>query len=89
MLGASGLLIVSHKPTSDVNDAQMFMDAYGVTAQGTFEGKNILTDSPFAQTGMSGGTGVIGVAFLFHYDLLFDLTNLDRLKTSPHVVAGR
>jgi len=41
-LGASGLLIVSHKPTSDANDAQMFMDAYGVTAQGNFEGKNIL-----------------------------------------------
>ncbi len=43
-LGASpsGLVIVSHKPTSDANDAQMFIDAYGVTAQGNFEGKNIL-----------------------------------------------
>lgn len=38
----SGLLIVSKKPKSDVNDAQLFMDAYGVTAQGNFEGKNIL-----------------------------------------------
>ncbi len=43
-LGASpsGLVIVSRTPTSDANDAQMFMDAYGVTAQGNFEGKNIL-----------------------------------------------
>jgi hypothetical protein len=41
-LGASGLVIVSHRPMSDPNDAQMFMDAYGVTAQGNFEGKNIL-----------------------------------------------
>lgn len=41
-LGDSGLVIVSHKPTSDANDPQMFMDAYGVTAQGNFEGKNIL-----------------------------------------------
>jgi uncharacterized protein YyaL (SSP411 family) len=41
-LGALGLVLVSHKPTSDANDAQMFMDAYGVTAHGNFEGKNIL-----------------------------------------------
>jgi hypothetical protein len=54
-----------------------------ITAFGdTFEGKNILTDSPFAQVSLSGGIGVIGVSFLYHYDLLFDLTNLDRLKTS-------
>jgi uncharacterized protein YyaL (SSP411 family) len=39
---ASGLLIVSRKPTSDTNDAQLFMDAYDVTANGNFEGKNIL-----------------------------------------------
>src|SRR5581483_8169204 len=39
---ASGLLIVSKQPTTDTNDAQLFMDAYGVTAQGNFEGKNIL-----------------------------------------------
>lgn len=38
---ASGLLIVSRKPTTE-NDAQLFMDAYGVTANGNFEGKNIL-----------------------------------------------
>ncbi len=38
----SGLLIVSRKPTSEANDAQIFMDAYGVTAQGNFEGKNVL-----------------------------------------------
>jgi uncharacterized protein YyaL (SSP411 family) len=37
----SGLLIVS-KSKQDVNDAALFMDAYGVTAQGNFEGKNIL-----------------------------------------------
>jgi uncharacterized protein YyaL (SSP411 family) len=35
-------MIVSHNPTSDANDAQMFMDAYSVTAQGNFEGNNIL-----------------------------------------------
>jgi uncharacterized protein YyaL (SSP411 family) len=35
------LLIVS-KSKQDVNDAALFMDAYGVTAQGNFEGKNIL-----------------------------------------------
>lgn len=38
---ASGLLIVS-KTKTDTNDAQLFMDAYGVTANGNFEGKNIL-----------------------------------------------
>ncbi len=38
---ASGLLIVS-KTRQDTNDAQLFMDAYGVTANGNFEGKNIL-----------------------------------------------
>jgi uncharacterized protein YyaL (SSP411 family) len=38
---ASGLLIVS-KARNDSDDAQLFMDAYGVTAQGNFEGKNIL-----------------------------------------------
>lgn len=37
----SGLLIVS-KTRQDTNDAQLFMDAYGVTTQGNFEGKNIL-----------------------------------------------
>jgi uncharacterized protein YyaL (SSP411 family) len=37
----SGLLIVS-KSKQEVNDAALFMDAYGVTAQGNFEGKNIL-----------------------------------------------
>ncbi|MBI4786458.1 MAG: thioredoxin domain-containing protein [Chloroflexi bacterium] len=43
-LGASpsGRVIVARQSPSDVNDAQMFMDAYGVTAQGNFEGKNIL-----------------------------------------------
>ncbi len=39
---ASGLLIVSKIPTADANDSQLFMDAYGVTTQGNFEGKNIL-----------------------------------------------
>lgn len=39
---ASGLLIVSKKPTTDANAAQLFLDAYGVTAQGNFEGKSIL-----------------------------------------------
>src|SRR4029078_10768877 len=39
---ASGLLIVSRKPTNETNDAQLLMDAYGVTANGNFEGKNIL-----------------------------------------------
>jgi len=39
---ASGLLIVSKKPTNETNDVQLFMDAYGVTAQGNFEGANIL-----------------------------------------------
>jgi len=29
---ASGLLIVSRKPTNETNNAQLFMDAYGVTA---------------------------------------------------------
>ncbi len=38
---ASGLLIVS-KAKTDTNDAQLFMDAYGVTDKGNFEGKNIL-----------------------------------------------
>lgn len=38
---ASGLLIVS-KTKTDANDAALFMDAYGVTAQGNFEGKTIL-----------------------------------------------
>lgn len=38
---ASGLLIVS-KTKQDSNDAQLFMDAYGVTANGNFEGKTIL-----------------------------------------------
>jgi|SRR5581483_4307144 uncharacterized protein YyaL (SSP411 family) len=38
---ASGLLIVS-KTKQESNDAQLFMDAYGVTANGNFEGKNIL-----------------------------------------------
>jgi len=38
---ASGLLIVS-RARSDTNDAQIFMDAYGVTANGNFEGKSIL-----------------------------------------------
>lgn len=38
---ASGLLIVS-KSRSDTNDAQLFMDAYGVTDKGNFEGKTIL-----------------------------------------------
>lgn len=38
---ASGLLIVS-KTKTDTNDAQLFVDAYGVTASGNFEGKNIL-----------------------------------------------
>ncbi len=37
----SGLLIVS-KSKQDVNDAALFMDAYGVTERGNFEGKNIL-----------------------------------------------
>ncbi|GIL15168.1 MAG: thioredoxin domain-containing protein [Chloroflexota bacterium] len=43
VLGGSalGLLIVS-KTRNDSNDAQLFMDAYGVTANGNFEGKNIL-----------------------------------------------
>ena len=39
---SSGLLIVS-KTKQDVNDAQLVMDAFGVTARGNFEGKNILT----------------------------------------------
>ncbi len=39
---ASGLLIVSKSKSSDTNDAQLFMDAYGVTERGNFEGKNIL-----------------------------------------------
>jgi len=39
---ASGLLIVSKTKSSEANDAQLFMDAYGVTANGNFEGKNIL-----------------------------------------------
>ncbi|MDL1896863.1 thioredoxin domain-containing protein [Anaerolineae bacterium CFX7] len=38
---ASGLLVVS-KTRQDTHDAQLFMDAYGVTANGNFEGKNIL-----------------------------------------------
>ncbi|MCC7161450.1 MAG: thioredoxin domain-containing protein [Anaerolineae bacterium] len=38
---ASGLLIVS-KSKQDVSDAALFMDAYGVTERGNFEGKNIL-----------------------------------------------
>src|SRR3954452_487164 len=39
---ASGLLIVSKARSSDTNDTQLFMDAYGVTDKGNFEGKNIL-----------------------------------------------
>src|SRR5581483_3412536 len=39
---ASGLLIVSKSKASEANDAQLFMDAYGITAQGNFEGKNVL-----------------------------------------------
>ncbi len=39
---ASGLLIVSKTKASAANDAQLFLDAYGVTAHGNFEGKNIL-----------------------------------------------
>ncbi|MBI4671873.1 MAG: thioredoxin domain-containing protein [Chloroflexi bacterium] len=38
---ASGLLIVS-RSKSDANEAQLVMDAFGVTANGNFEGKNIL-----------------------------------------------
>lgn len=38
---SSGLLIVS-KTKSDAVDAELVMDAYGVTANGNFEGKNIL-----------------------------------------------
>lgn len=43
MLGGStsGLLIVS-KSKKAVNDAALFMDAYGVTDKGNFKGKNIL-----------------------------------------------
>ena len=43
-LGASpsGLVMVSPQSTADANDAQMFMDAYGVTTPGNFEGENIL-----------------------------------------------
>lgn len=41
VLGGSGILIASRRP-SNVNDAQLFMDAYGVTPNGNFEGKNIL-----------------------------------------------
>ncbi|MCC7163523.1 MAG: thioredoxin domain-containing protein [Anaerolineae bacterium] len=37
----SGLLIVS-KSKQDVSDTALFMDAYGVTERGNFEGKNIL-----------------------------------------------
>lgn len=37
----SGLLIVC-KSKQDVNETALFMDAYGVTANGNFEGKNIL-----------------------------------------------
>lgn len=37
----SGLLIVS-KSKSDANEAQLVMDAFGVTERGNFEGKNIL-----------------------------------------------
>ncbi len=39
---ASGLLIVSKNKT-DANEAQLVMDAFGITAHGNFEGKNILT----------------------------------------------
>ena len=39
---ASGLLIVS-KSKSDANQAQLVMDAFGVSARGNFENKNILT----------------------------------------------
>ncbi len=38
---ASGLLIVS-KTKSDAVDAELVIDAFGVTARGNFEGKNIL-----------------------------------------------
>lgn len=38
----SGLVIVS-KSKSDANEAQLVMDAFGVTGRGNFEGKNILT----------------------------------------------
>ncbi len=38
---SSGLLIVS-KTKSDAVDAELVMDAFGVTARGNFEGKNIL-----------------------------------------------
>ncbi len=39
---ASGLLIVSNSKT-DASDAELVMDAFGVTARGNFEGKSILT----------------------------------------------
>jgi len=38
----SGLLIVSKSKPGETNDAALFMDAYGVTEKGNFEGKNIL-----------------------------------------------
>lgn len=47
MLGgsSSGLLVVS-KSINNAVDAALFMDAYGVTAQGNFEGNNILNLTP-------------------------------------------
>jgi uncharacterized protein len=52
---ASGLLIVSKTP-STANDAPLFMDAYGVSKRGNFEGKNILLCSVLLRLVLRSGS---------------------------------
>ena len=57
---ASGLLIVSKSQSDDGMMRQLFMDAYGVTEQGNFEGKNILNLA--RRCGCAGGDAQVGCA---------------------------